>query len=157
MITAEQQETPQNTASFSFSFSPSPSPSISSCSYSEEEIPNVFKTYEQEFGIIGSMTGDILTDLEQTYGAEWVVRAMKQAVIQNVRKISYVESTLKNWKATGLTDPWISERKGGHSNAKHQGSTQGIQHGRDSPQSQNQSITGGQVGWLPSSKQKHPL
>jgi DnaD/phage-associated family protein len=100
--------------------SPSPSPSLSpspsidsSCSGYGEDEPNIYKVYEQEFGIIGSTTGDLLKALEEEYGAGWVVRSMKEAVRQNVRKISYVESTLKNWKVTGFSEPWTLEKPKG--------------------------------------------
>lgn len=64
----------------------------------ELEKPNVFQVYEEHIGPLTPMIAEALQDAEEEYSAEWVEAAIKEAVVENVRKWRYVEAILKNWK-----------------------------------------------------------
>lgn len=72
---------------------------------------NIFTLYEQNIGLIESpVLADQLRDAEETYPAEWIQEAIAEAVSQNVRKWSYVESILKRWATEGRGGtPWGEE------------------------------------------------
>ena len=63
--------------------------------------PNIFKLYEENFGIITPILAETLTELEDNYPAEWIEEAFKEAIKNNVRKLRYVEVILKNWQEEG--------------------------------------------------------
>jgi DnaD/phage-associated family protein len=69
-------------------------------------IENPFKLFESEgYGTISSTVRDDLNDMIDTYGERWTCEAMKEAVRQGKRKLSYVIGILKRWKADGIDDP----------------------------------------------------
>jgi DnaD/phage-associated family protein len=79
--------------------------------YLDERFAKVYRTFEQEgFGTISPLMKDTLDHLMYDYTAEWVIRAMHAAAKQSIRKISYVEGILKQWKASGVDEPWNQER-----------------------------------------------
>lgn len=65
------------------------------------ERPNIFRLYEENIGPLTPLIADWLEDAEKTYSEEQVEEAIKEAVRNNVRKIPYVESILKDWKENG--------------------------------------------------------
>lgn len=70
----------------------------------------VFKTFEQEgFGTLSSLLVEDLNDLIDTYSAPWVIQAMHEAVKSGKRTLRYVNGILKNWKASGIDEPWNKE------------------------------------------------
>lgn len=90
------------------SLSPSPSPSIKQSSSSRG---NPFSLYEDhKFGKIDDLTTDFICETIEVYTEPFVVRAMKEAVIQNKISWSYVQSILKRWKGTGHPEPWTLEK-----------------------------------------------
>ena len=64
----------------------------------ELEKPNVFQLYEEHIGPLTPMIAEALRDAEKEYSAEWIETAIKEAVVENVRKWRYVVAILKNWK-----------------------------------------------------------
>jgi DnaD/phage-associated family protein len=67
----------------------------------EVELPNVFTLYEQNIGPLTPMIADILRDVEATYPQSWIEEAMEIAVQNNVRKWSYINAILEDWKNRG--------------------------------------------------------
>lgn len=63
--------------------------------------PNIFKLYEENFGLITPFIAETLTELEENYPQEWIEEAFKEAIKNNVRKLRYVEVILKNWQEEG--------------------------------------------------------
>lgn len=53
------------------------------------------------FGQLNYYVGEQLGALEEEFTAEWVEDAMKEAIDNNVRKLSYVTAILRDWKAKG--------------------------------------------------------
>ncbi|MBR0576781.1 DnaD domain protein [Proteiniclasticum sp. BAD-10] len=63
---------------------------------------NIYNDYAQAgFGIASTVQAEKLAELEKTYGYDWTTDAIKEAALNNVLKISYVDGILKNWKANG--------------------------------------------------------
>lgn len=67
---------------------------------------NIFNQYAKAgFGIASSVQADKLMELEKTYGYDWTSDAIKEAALNNILKISYVEGILKKWRANGRNSP----------------------------------------------------
>lgn len=75
-------------------------PTINDIGYELEEC-NCHYYYEQNIGPITSAIKDIMVGLEDDYTSEWVLEAMREAVISNGRNIKYVMAILKRWKQQG--------------------------------------------------------
>lgn len=62
-----------------------------------------FRLFESEgFGTISSFIADNIQDMIDTYGEVWVCEAMREAVLQGKRKLSYVRGILKSWASDGM-------------------------------------------------------
>ena len=66
--------------------------------------PNVFGLYEQNIGMLTPLIADELRQAEQEYPAEWIQDAIHEAVLQNIRKWSYIRAILENWRDKGRGD-----------------------------------------------------
>jgi len=66
--------------------------------------PNVFGLYEQNVGMLTPLIADELRQAEQEYPAEWIKDAIHEAVLQNIRKWSYIRAILENWRDKGRGD-----------------------------------------------------
>jgi predicted phage replisome organizer len=105
---------------------------------------NVFGVYQREIGELSNIIAEKLVDLELTYTEEWVKQAIKTAVMQGIKKLAYIEGTLKKWKLLNHNEPWTVERKVGEMNGTDSESVrQGFTNEHDKPPK-------GQIGWLPS-------
>lgn len=67
----------------------------------DAKLGEVARTYEQEIGVLSAMVQQELVKLVDEYPAHWIRDAIRQAAIQNVRKLSYVRSILANWRTEG--------------------------------------------------------
>jgi DnaD/phage-associated family protein len=67
----------------------------------QDKRPNIFVLYEQNIGALTPIMAETLMDAEETYPADWIEDAFREAVKSNVRKWRYVESILENWAAEG--------------------------------------------------------
>lgn len=63
--------------------------------------PNLFKLYEDNFGALTPMIAEVLKADLQTYPAEWIEAAMREAVDYNARNWKYVQAILRNWQEKG--------------------------------------------------------
>lgn len=76
----------------------------------DEGLASVARAYESEgFGPITSTVQEQIIFLKDEFGADWVLMAMKEAVLNNKRRIAYVAAILQNWRADG--GPRTSETK----------------------------------------------
>jgi predicted phage replisome organizer len=87
----------------------------SGCSQSamyDSTLADVNKEYENSI-IITPPPSDYktLADLVDEYTAEYVIHAIKEAAFQNVRRLSYIEGILKNWKKDNVPKPWEKNKK----------------------------------------------
>jgi DnaD/phage-associated family protein len=88
----------------------------------EEQDGKVFRTFEQEgFGTLSSVLVDDLRDMIDTYSAEWVIRAMHEAVRSGKRNLRYVLAILKRWKAEGIDEPWEVRGNAEHGRSNQRG------------------------------------
>jgi len=69
-----------------------------------EEQPDIFTLYEQNIGILGSISADNLRDALKVYPETWIRDAIKEAVNQNKRRWSYISAILERWSAEGKGD-----------------------------------------------------
>lgn len=105
--TRDDAQTRANLANYTPS--PSLSPSLNNSSYSNSP-QNVFGVYEREIGKLSDTIRDMLIELELEFTEEWVKHSITNAVFQDVRKMSYISSTLKKWKDKNHPEPWTLEK-----------------------------------------------
>jgi DnaD/phage-associated family protein len=87
----------------------------------EEPKPNIFKAYEQNFGMMTPMIADELRDFETTYPMEWIEYAMREAVTANARNLKYVAAVLKRIQLHGFdSKPNKTKQTKGRNHEKHQ-------------------------------------
>lgn len=65
------------------------------------ERPNIFILYEQNIGLLSPLIADELRDAADTYPAEWIETAFREAVLHNKRKWSYIRAILRRWETEG--------------------------------------------------------
>jgi DNA replication protein len=76
----------------------------------EVERPTIFALYEQNVGLLLPMVAEELRDAADTFPAEWIEDAFREAVQQNKRNWSYIRAILRRWETEG---------KGGTSHGAH--------------------------------------
>jgi DnaD/phage-associated family protein len=69
----------------------------------EEQI-NVFAIYEENIGLLTPMIAEELKDAMKLYPENWIADAIKEAVKQNARKLSYITAVLERWSKEGRSD-----------------------------------------------------
>ena len=57
--------------------------------------------FQSEIGMLSPKTSDMLMGWVDDYSDEWTSDAIDEAVKNNVRKPTYIDAILKNWKANG--------------------------------------------------------
>ena len=67
----------------------------------QERGKNVYAVYEDTFGSLTEFTGNLIKQAVEDTEEEWVIEAIHEADLQNVRKWSYVQEILKNWQKNG--------------------------------------------------------
>lgn len=68
----------------------------------KKDIALIAREFEQNgFGTISSIVRESIVNLVDNYSITWIQEAMKIAVKNNKRKLSYVEGILQNWKSDG--------------------------------------------------------
>ena len=68
------------------------------------ERPNIFALYEDNIGMLSPMIADELREAEELYPAEWIEKAFREAVENNVRAWRYVARILERWERDGRSD-----------------------------------------------------
>lgn len=67
--------------------------------------------YDTEAGMVG--------DLIDTYPAEWIRKAVDEAVLYKARTFKYVDSILKRWAKLNVPNPWeVKKADGGNQGAR---------------------------------------
>ena len=69
-----------------------------------EEPPDIFTLYEQNIGMLGSISANNLRDALEVYPESWIRDAIKEAVALNKRSWRYIERILERWSAEGKSD-----------------------------------------------------
>jgi DnaD/phage-associated family protein len=60
--------------------------------------------YEQEIGLLTPAVASAIAEAEQTYPAEWIVDALREASARNARSWRYAAAILERWKTEGRDD-----------------------------------------------------
>lgn len=79
----------------------SPRENINSTNDMPEELPNIFRLYEENIGPITPLLAEMLSEAEDTYPAHWIEDALRIAVERNKRNWRYAEAILKKWQVEG--------------------------------------------------------
>jgi len=69
-----------------------------------EEPSNIFAIYEENIGMLTPMIAEELKDAMNLYPLNWIEDAIKEAVKQNARKLSYITAILERWAKEGRSD-----------------------------------------------------
>ncbi len=69
-----------------------------------EEPPDIFSLYEQNIGLLTPMIAEELRDALKLYPENWIGDAIKEAVLHNKRKWSYISAILERWTTEGRDD-----------------------------------------------------
>jgi DnaD/phage-associated family protein len=72
---------------------------------------SIFKTYEEEIGMLTEMIRDELIDAEKEHTEKSVIAAIHEAALHNKRNWKYVLAILKRWKIEGFQSN--NKNKGG--------------------------------------------
>ncbi|MBN1963462.1 MAG: DnaD domain protein [Anaerolineae bacterium] len=70
----------------------------------EAQRPNIFVLYENNIGPLTQLLSEQLIEAEQTYPAEWIEDAFREAVELNKRSWRYIQRILERWAAEGRED-----------------------------------------------------
>ncbi|GAB4519475.1 MAG: hypothetical protein OHK0046_28370 [Anaerolineae bacterium] len=65
------------------------------------ERPNIYRVYEENFGVLTPMLADELKDMAATFDERWILEAFKEAMTNNKRSLRYVRAILENWRKEG--------------------------------------------------------
>lgn len=75
---------------------------------------SVYEAFEcNGFGLLSPVMVDIINDLVETYGDQWVKDAVFVAVASGRRNLKYVQGVLKNWSCNGRDNESGGEVKNG--------------------------------------------
>jgi DNA replication protein len=66
--------------------------------------------YEQEIGMLTPAVASAIAEAEQTYPAEWIVEALREASARNARSWRYAAAILERWKTEGRDDDETTRR-----------------------------------------------
>lgn len=78
-----------------------PAPTRMGASVTSEDVPNIFRLYEENIGMITPMIAEALADAEQTYPLDWIEDAIRIAVQNNKRSWRYSQTILERWQREG--------------------------------------------------------
>lgn len=72
----------------------------------------VYTLYQNNIHPVASqIEADDIADMVRTYSAHWVEQAIKEAVRNSVRKLSYIKTILQRWHTSGVDEPWKEKRE----------------------------------------------
>ncbi|WP_240967914.1 DnaD domain-containing protein [Paenibacillus aquistagni] len=118
------------------------SPEVENIS-TENDCVRVYDFYQSNFGMLSPYLSQQLGKWVDDMNGEIVILAMEQALKNNVRKVSYINSILNDWHSQGaktleqcqalIND--FESRKGWGAHEKHQAGNKGVRHGGDSEES----------------------
>ena len=63
--------------------------------------PTIYELYEQNVGLLTPLLVEELREAAETYPAEWIEEAFREAVGYNRRNWRYVRRILENWATQG--------------------------------------------------------
>lgn len=69
--------------------------------FGEYHISPIYKIYEENIGVITPMLAEQLKGIESDYPEGWFEDAVKEALKNNVRKLTYIVTIMDRWKVSG--------------------------------------------------------
>jgi len=66
--------------------------------------PNIFVLYEENIGPLTPLIAEELKEAEETYPADWIEDAFREAVALNKRSWKYIRAILERWRSEGRKD-----------------------------------------------------
>jgi len=66
--------------------------------------PTIYTLYEQNIGLLTPLITEELREAEQTYPADWIEDAFREAVSLNKRSWRYIRAILERWRVEGKGD-----------------------------------------------------
>ena len=69
-----------------------------------ELVDNIYSVYEKNIGIITPMIAEEIKKAEETYPADWITDAIKEAVNNNKRNWRYITAILERWTTEGRSN-----------------------------------------------------
>lgn len=82
----------------------------------------VFRMYETEIGLLTPLIADALKSWLEDVPQQWIIDAMRRAVVGNKRSWAYVEAILRAWKAKGAQDTRPSKKDQNYGNSRNSNS-----------------------------------
>lgn len=70
----------------------------------DQERPNIYQLYEENFGPLTPLLADALKEAETSYPVDWIEDAIRIAVENNKRNWRYVTAILERWRREGRHD-----------------------------------------------------
>ena len=71
----------------------------------------VYNAYQNNIHpLSGEIESSELACLVEQYTSAWVIAAIREAVNNSVRKLSYIKGILERWQSTGLNEPWLDKK-----------------------------------------------
>lgn len=100
-----------------------PEPSVvvlkpSTASSGEDLTREIFRMYEAEIGLLTPLISDALKTWSDEVPHQWLIDAMRRAVVSNKRSWAYVEAILRAWKAKGAQDTRPSKKDFNYGNSR---------------------------------------
>ncbi|HHS96467.1 MAG TPA: DnaD domain protein [Chloroflexi bacterium] len=71
---------------------------------------NIFVLYEENIGPLTPLIAEELREAEETYPADWIEAAFREAVALNKRSWRYIQAILERWRTEGRKDE--ADRRG---------------------------------------------
>lgn len=68
----------------------------------DADFGEICKQYQNNIGNISPLIADEIKEWVDNYPSEWILEAIREAVLANVRKPKYISSILDNWNKNGL-------------------------------------------------------
>ncbi|MET0039422.1 Lin1244/Lin1753 domain-containing protein [Dehalococcoides mccartyi] len=68
----------------------------------DTDFGEICKQYAANIGKVTSLVADGIRDWVDNYPAEWIIAAIKEAVLANVKKPNYISAILDNWDKNGF-------------------------------------------------------
>lgn len=78
----------------------------------------VFRMYEAEMGLLTPLIADALKAWLDDVPHQWIIDAMRRAVVANKRSWAYVEAILRAWKLKGAQDTRPSKKDANYGNSR---------------------------------------
>lgn len=78
----------------------------------------IFRMYESEMGLLTPLISDAIKMWLDDVPHQWLIDAMRRAVVSNKRSWAYVEAILKAWKAKGAQDTRPGKKDSNYGNSR---------------------------------------